>query len=198
MCIQNIIWHHEAEPSLCAKSVHGKACLSHPCTAHYLERIQIIPGQSPGHHLPQDNPKWVHISRLAVVMLRDHLHCSHDSQHMLTANAWVWLTPVLVQEPYKSASFVSKPCGLEPCWARFIVVWVIDIHLFTNLLTAVFSCIESPLTRGMIYKQTAPYWACQLWGQPKLSTLSHEKTLQGMLLIVESLSTFDYFYSYCY
>ena len=28
-----------------------------PTLVPYLERIQIIPGQSPGHHLPQDDPE---------------------------------------------------------------------------------------------------------------------------------------------
>lgn len=76
-------------PHSWAKPVYSEClwkCLSQPCVAPYLERIQIIPGQPPGHHLPQDDPKWVNISRLAVVMLRDHLHCSHYSQHVLTVS----------------------------------------------------------------------------------------------------------------
>lgn len=110
MSIQNSTWCHEAERSLWAQCVHENACLSHSWVVPYLKRIQIIPGQSPGHHLPQDDPKCVHISRLAVVMLRDHLHCPHDSQHVLTANAWVSVSPICMQEPYRTASFVKTLC----------------------------------------------------------------------------------------
>ena len=39
----------------------------------------------------------------------------------------------------------------------------------------------------LISKQTAPHWVCHLWGQMKLSTLSHQYTLQGMSLTIVSL-----------